>query len=68
VRHIQCDQSRPFGSLQRPKRIEIFLPVRQSRKEVRLRGPDHAVVHGLMIFQALDQHEITCNVRSSLHS
>src|SRR4029434_3090271 len=54
VRHVQLEERRALGALQWPNWSGIRLPIRQPRQEVRLRGPEHAVVHHLMIFQALE--------------
>ena len=55
---FNVDESGPFGPLQWPNRIGIFLPIREPGDEVCLRGPGHAVIHGPMILQTLQQHVI----------
>ena len=58
MRHVERNQRRAFGPLQRPKRIILALPIGEPGDEIRLRRPDHAVVHGFMIAQPLQQHVV----------
>ena len=58
VGHVQLDDRRALGALQRPDRIAVVLPICQARGEVRLGGPHDAVVHGAVIPQALQQHVV----------
>ncbi len=58
MRHVQRDQRRTFGPLQRPQRITLALPIGQPGDEIRLRRPGHAIVHGFMIAKPLQQHVV----------
>ena len=64
TRHVQFDERGAFCLLQRPARIATPSPIAQDGRrhqpgnEIRLRGPDHAVLPGSMIAQALQQHVI----------
>ena len=58
MRHVERNQRRALGPLQRPKRIMLALPIGQPGDEIRLRRPDHAVVHGFVIAQPLQQHVV----------
>src|SRR5690349_24096384 len=58
VRNIQCNKRESFRALDRPERVDGYVPIGKPRHEVGLRGPRHAVIHRLMIFQTLKQHGV----------